>query len=175
MIPLKDNVPSRTTPVVNSVMIAICAGVFLIQSADRSGLITLQYGMVPARISDPGREISVERVVVVRTAVGLQEAVVKTPLPPSPILFFIQILVIPALVFLGLWFVMQLLMGTFSVGNAAAAGVAWWAHVGGFVAGFAATSVLMRKGSTRPAVTVVRPGSDRITSYRLRTRRPPSL
>jgi membrane associated rhomboid family serine protease len=45
---------------------------------------------------------------------------------------------IPALVFIGLWFVMQFLSGIGSLGAtgaAASGGVAWWAHVGGFFLG----------------------------------------
>lgn len=53
-----------------------------------------------------------------------------------PIFFFIQIVEIPALLFLGLWFLIQFLSGSMSLGSgAAAAGVAWWAHIGGFSAG----------------------------------------
>jgi membrane associated rhomboid family serine protease len=45
---------------------------------------------------------------------------------------------LPAYFFLGFWFLSQLLNGTFSIGGATAAeGVAWWAHVGGFLAGLA--------------------------------------
>ncbi len=45
---------------------------------------------------------------------------------------------IPALVFIGLWFVMQFVSGIGSLGATGAAtsgGVAWWAHVGGFLLG----------------------------------------
>jgi len=49
--------------------------------------------------------------------------------------FFITIIDIPALVVLGVWFIGQLLSGTASLRQAAVAGVAWWAHIGGFVAG----------------------------------------
>ena len=45
---------------------------------------------------------------------------------------------IPALVFIGLWFAMQFLSGIGSLGatgTAASGGVAWWAHVGGFLLG----------------------------------------
>jgi len=49
------------------------------------------------------------------------------------LVFFITILELPALLVLLIWFGMQLLMGFQDVGNAA--GVAWWAHVGGFLAG----------------------------------------
>jgi len=53
-------------------------------------------------------------------------------------LFFIPWFVeIPALVFLGFWFLMQLLAGSLELTARAglASGVAWWAHAGGFVAG----------------------------------------
>lgn len=50
------------------------------------------------------------------------------------IFIFIQVIYIPALVFLGIWFVLQLLSGTAGVGQAGQS-VAFWAHIGGFVAG----------------------------------------
>jgi membrane associated rhomboid family serine protease len=46
-------------------------------------------------------------------------------------LFWITIVAIPAVVFLGLWFVYQFLYGSIGAGG----GVAYWAHVGGFVTG----------------------------------------
>lgn len=43
---------------------------------------------------------------------------------------------IPLRDFLGFWFVMQFLFGAFStVGPQQVGGVAWWAHVGGFLVG----------------------------------------
>jgi membrane associated rhomboid family serine protease len=42
---------------------------------------------------------------------------------------------IPAWVFIGLWFLIQFLSGVTSLGVASAGGVAWWAHVGGFLLG----------------------------------------
>lgn len=77
-----------------------------------------------------------------------------------PIVFFLHIMVIPAPIFLGLWFLLQLVQGTFSLGGTAAQGVAWWAHVGGFAAGFVVARLLLLAGGTRPAVTSVRPGTD---------------
>ena len=48
---------------------------------------------------------------------------------------FITIIDIPALFVLGVWFVGQLLSGTQALQQAQATGVAFWAHIGGFVAG----------------------------------------
>lgn len=52
-----------------------------------------------------------------------------------PIFFFITIIKVPALLFLGLWFLIQFLSGSMALGGGAAAGVAWWAHIGGFAVG----------------------------------------
>ena len=55
-----------------------------------------------------------------------------------PIFFFITIREIPAFIILGLWFVLQLFTGVASLGVAGAqnsGGVAYFAHIGGFVAG----------------------------------------
>ncbi|MEK7803380.1 MAG: rhomboid family intramembrane serine protease [Deltaproteobacteria bacterium] len=43
--------------------------------------------------------------------------------------FFVDIVRIPALIFLGLWFVFQILS------SGAGGGIAWYAHIGGFVGG----------------------------------------
>jgi membrane associated rhomboid family serine protease len=56
-----------------------------------------------------------------------------------PIFFFIQIVEIPAVVFLGLWFLLQLVSGVGSAllpaGSGMTGGIAFWAHVAGFAAG----------------------------------------
>jgi membrane associated rhomboid family serine protease len=61
---------------------------------------------------------------------------------------------IPAVVFLGLWFLLQFLSGTVSLGRAATGGVAWWAHVGGFVAGAVFLKVFSTRGRGREGRTV---------------------
>ncbi|OPX90332.1 MAG: Rhomboid protease GluP [Pelotomaculum sp. PtaB.Bin013] len=48
---------------------------------------------------------------------------------------FIQIIPIPAVIFLGLWFVLQILNGVAGLTDQTAQGVAFWAHIGGFIAG----------------------------------------
>ncbi|MEJ5348641.1 MAG: rhomboid family intramembrane serine protease [Desulfosoma sp.] len=54
-----------------------------------------------------------------------------------PIFFYFSIVELPAYVFLGVWFVMQFFSGTFSLmgSGTQVGGVAWWAHIGGFLAG----------------------------------------
>jgi hypothetical protein len=63
-----------------------------------------------------------------------------------PIFFFIQFVELPAFLFLGIWFLMQLLSGTLSLGiGGDAGGVAWWAHIGGFVAGAVLLFIFKRR------------------------------
>jgi membrane associated rhomboid family serine protease len=53
-----------------------------------------------------------------------------------PIFILFQIVELPAFLFLGIWFAMQIFSGIFSLGiGADAGGIAWWAHIGGFLAG----------------------------------------
>lgn len=65
-----------------------------------------------------------------------------------PIFIFLQVAELPALVVLGFWFIMQFLYGIVSIGSQAAesGGVAWWAHIGGFVAGIALVTPFRRIG-----------------------------
>jgi len=52
-----------------------------------------------------------------------------------PLFIFWQIIEVPAVFFLGFWFLMQLFSGVGSLGRADVGGVAFWAHAGGFLAG----------------------------------------
>jgi membrane associated rhomboid family serine protease len=55
-----------------------------------------------------------------------------------PLFVFFFTARIPAVIFIGLWFVVQFLSGLGSLGAtgaAASGGVAWWAHIGGFALG----------------------------------------
>ena len=51
------------------------------------------------------------------------------------LLFFVTIIEVPAFIVNGVWFIGQLIAGQESLRMATAGGVAWWAHVGGFIAG----------------------------------------
>jgi membrane associated rhomboid family serine protease len=57
--------------------------------------------------------------------------------------FFIRFMYIPAAIVLGFWFVMQLFSGATAGG--AGSGVAWWAHVGGFVVGMMLVGLFKRR------------------------------
>jgi membrane associated rhomboid family serine protease len=60
-----------------------------------------------------------------------------------PIIFIPLFFEVYAFVFVGLWFLLQVLQGTVELlMPSATGGVAWWAHVGGFVAGYLLGPVL---------------------------------
>lgn len=63
-----------------------------------------------------------------------------------PIFIFPWLVEIPAFIFLGIWFVLQFLGAAGADG--AAGGIAWWAHVGGFLAG-----IVLLKGFERIPAT----------------------
>ena len=63
------------------------------------------------------------------------------------IIFFFTILELPALVVLGIWFLQQALFGYFDLANpgGGGGGVAYFAHIGGFVFGLLAVRVLAKR------------------------------
>jgi membrane associated rhomboid family serine protease len=71
------------------------------------------------------------------------------------LMFFISPVDLPAAVVLGSWFVLQLFSGVGGIGDAVNTGVAYWAHVGGFVAGVIMTYLLYPGGRAR--VPALRP------------------
>ena len=217
MIPLRDNIPTRTFPLVNYALIAANLLVFALQllSVDGGEALIQEYGVVPARslswvTGHPAGPyaaflplftymflhggflhilfnclylwifgVGVEahfghiRYAAFYVLVGIGSAIVHLLLNWSssvptigasgaiagvmgayfvtyprarvvtlvPILFFVQIMEIPAVVFLGLWILLQFV----SLGWGAESGVAWWAHIGGFFIGIALLK--MWKGS----------------------------
>jgi membrane associated rhomboid family serine protease len=88
-----------------------------------------------------------------------------------PIFFLLQFVEVPAYVFLGIWFVFQFLSAAGS--SAQSGGIAWWAHMGGFIFGiifwklFAMLPKLdggdkwrdLTKKSRTSRLQVIRPGS----------------
>jgi membrane associated rhomboid family serine protease len=195
VIPLRDVIPSRTTPVLTVSLIAANVTVFLYELTLGRGVeeFTRVFGLVPADFSwftlftsmflhgglfhvggnmlylwifgdnvedrmGHGRFLAFY--VLCGTAAALTQVFTSpdstVPMvgasgaiagvmgayfvlyPRStliPLFFFFQIVEIPAIFFLGIWFVMQFLSGVGSIAASATGGVAFWAHIGGFVAG----------------------------------------
>ena len=61
-----------------------------------------------------------------------------------PRAFFIRLMYIPAGWVLGIWFALQLFSGSLA-GQGSGGGVAFWAHIGGFVAGMALVGLFKRR------------------------------
>lgn len=83
-----------------------------------------------------------------------------------PLFIFFPIFVVPAPVFLGIWFLMQIVNGSLMSMDANSGGVAWWAHIGGFAAGAAMALGLNWLHRLRPAVDDILPGTDHSGLYR---------
>ncbi|MBN1347523.1 MAG: rhomboid family intramembrane serine protease [Phycisphaerae bacterium] len=241
MIPIKDNIPSRTTPVVNYAIIGICGAAFLFQlaGAEQGQIMVERYGMVPARLTDPDKAYVVPQQILEREGRLVFRREVPRPLAEPPfnvyltlvtcmflhggwmhllgnmlflyifgdnvedrlghlgylgfylgsgilaglshwatapnalvptigasgaiagvmggyfllypharvltvvwVFFFLEFIVLPAWLMLGLWFVIQLFQGTLAQATPGAGGVAWWAHIGGFAVGAGVMYVL---------------------------------
>jgi len=211
MIPLRDIIPSRTTPVVTISLIAINVLVFLYElSLGRAvDAFTLYWGLVPAAFSwvavftsmflhggllhvagnmlylwifgdNVEDRMGHGRFLVFYLLCGVAAALAQTITVPDsvvpmvgasgaiagvmgayfvlyprsrivtliPIFFFFQIVEVPAIFFLGIWFLMQFVSGVGSivsaVGGAPGGGIAFWAHIAGFVAGISGVLVFRR-------------------------------
>ncbi|MFQ5398304.1 MAG: rhomboid family intramembrane serine protease [Anaerolineae bacterium] len=73
-----------------------------------------------------------------------------------PLFFWFTTVSVPAVFALGLWFISQFFNGLFSLGMTAAyaGGVAWWAHVGGFIMGAYVAGKLPKRPS-RPRHIII--------------------
>jgi len=71
-----------------------------------------------------------------------------------PIFIFIHFMEVPAVIFIVLWFLLQLVQGYLALGILAEGGVAWFAHIGGFLAGLVCVRLLYRRprGRRRRAI-----------------------
>jgi membrane associated rhomboid family serine protease len=214
MIPLRDVIPSRTTPVVTITIIVINAIAFLYEQAlfAESELalrrFIMVYGVVPASFTwtsvvtsmflhgdwmhflgnmlylwifadNVEDRVGHGRFVFFYLMCGATAALAQTLISPEsripmvgasgaiagvmgayfilfphsrvltlvPIIFYVELIEIPAIFFLGVWFLMQLLSGVGSLGVGTAhdvGGVAFWAHVAGFAAGMVAILLFRR-------------------------------
>jgi len=70
-----------------------------------------------------------------------------------PIFFYFTVIELPAIILLAFWFVLQFFSGTLSIAATAqtgGSGIAWWAHVGGFIMGMVLINLFpKRKGFRR--------------------------
>jgi membrane associated rhomboid family serine protease len=210
MIPLRDIIPSRTTPVVTISLIALNIVVFLYElSLGRAiDAFTLYYGLVPAAFSwvnvftsmflhgsflhiagnmlylwifgdNVEDRMGHGRFLVFYLLCGVAAALAQTITAPDsivpmvgasgaiagvmgayfvlyprsrivtliPLFFFFQVIEVPAIFFLGVWFLMQFLSGVGSLGatiGRSTGGIAFWAHVAGFVAGITGVALFRR-------------------------------
>ncbi|HEX7035417.1 MAG TPA: rhomboid family intramembrane serine protease, partial [Pseudomonadales bacterium] len=64
--------------------------------------------------------------------------------------FYVTTVAVPAIYMLGYWFLLQVIGGLPQIGGAEAGGVAFWAHVGGFLAGVVLVFVFRRPGHGGP-------------------------
>jgi membrane associated rhomboid family serine protease len=73
-----------------------------------------------------------------------------------PVLFFPVFFALPAVTYLGIWALSQVFSGTLAVAAPGDVGyIAWWAHVGGFIAG-----IVLHPFFVRPVTTYRRPARD---------------
>lgn len=261
MIPLRDDIPTRTPPIVNYLIIAVCSVVFFAQLQDAPGEPSLveKYGMIPARIvnSEADIKITVDQRPVMTPMGPMIQAIKREVIPPVipplatmltcvflhggwlhflgnmwflhifgdnvedrfghvgyalfyigcgvaaslvhfvsspfsavptigasgaiagvmgayfiwyphakvqtliPIFFFLHVAVLPAPLFLGIWFLIQAFQGSMSVVTMESSGVAWWAHIGGFLAGLIAAKYFGRSSWARPLNNQRRPAWQR--------------
>jgi len=89
-----------------------------------------------------------------------------------PIIFIPWFVEVPAFFFLGLWFVLQFLNAAGSHGNIG--GIAWWAHIGGFVFGIVLLKIFLALPETGISGKMRRVTAKRKT-HRLQVVRPGGL
>lgn len=64
--------------------------------------------------------------------------------------FFIQVVRLPAVFVIGFWIIIQFINGMVSAGQASHGGVAWFAHIGGFVVGILLIKVFLGRRKKYP-------------------------
>lgn len=65
-----------------------------------------------------------------------------------PLFFIFTIVEIPAFVFLLFWIVTQIYSGLFAMQGGGGSGIAWWAHIGGFIFGIIVVSIFAIRRKT---------------------------
>jgi membrane associated rhomboid family serine protease len=211
MIPLRDVIPSRTTPYTTITLIVLNSLVFLYQLSlgDQVNDFVFTFGLIPAEFSwltvftsmflhggllhvggnmlylwifgdnvedRMGHGRFVAFYLLCGIAAALAQAIINpdSPVPMVgasgaiagvmgayfvlyphsrivtlvPLFVYFQVMEVPAIFFLGIWFVMQLVSGVGTIATAVAGepggGVAFWAHVAGFAAGVTGVIIFRR-------------------------------
>jgi membrane associated rhomboid family serine protease len=67
------------------------------------------------------------------------------------LLVFVRVVSVPAVVLLGYWILIQILSGMTEFGSLTRTGIAWFAHVGGFGAGFILIMMMKKRRGRRPS------------------------
>ncbi len=62
------------------------------------------------------------------------------------LVIFVQVIRIPAIILLGYWILIQVLSGFSELESQTGSGIAWFAHIGGFIAGFVLIIMYKKKG-----------------------------
>src|SRR3990172_3323844 len=211
MIPLRDVIPSRTTPFVTVCIISLNAVAFLFEltlPADRLDSFLRTYGLVPAVLDwttvltsmflhggwlhfignmlylwifgdNVEDRMGHARFIAFYLLCGATAALAQVLMRPDsmvptigasgaiagvmgaylvlfphsrvltliPLFVIWELIEVPAVLFLGLWFVVQLFsgVGSLAVSTGDTGGVAFWAHVAGFVAGLGGVFVFRRR------------------------------
>ena len=70
--------------------------------------------------------------------------------------YFARLRAMPAIVVLGFWFVLQFLNGVMAFGVGQLGGVAWFAHIGGFVIGLATVKLFVPRDASAPPPRIYR-------------------
>jgi membrane associated rhomboid family serine protease len=68
-----------------------------------------------------------------------------------PLGFWLRMTMLPASIVLGVWFVFQFFQGVLSLGGPDIGGVAFWAHIGGFISGVLMALLLKKPEDEYPA------------------------
>ena len=124
MIPIRDEIRTRRTPVVNYLLIV-------------ANILTNPGSQIPA-VGASGAIAAVLGAYLVL----FRRSRVATIIPLG---YFLRVTMVPAAIVLGMWFVLQLFSGVLSLGGPDVGGVAFWAHIGGFVAGVVMALIFGRR------------------------------
>jgi membrane associated rhomboid family serine protease len=122
-IPIRDENRSQTTPHITRILILVNVIVFMELAVPTLGASGAISGVMGAYI------------------VMYPRARIRTLI----LAYFIAVVSVPAVFFLGFWFLLQLLYTWVDIGG----GVAYWAHIGGFVAGMVLALIVRRRKKKR--------------------------